>query len=692
LYFFGHGHDYKVALKEFTMLSGRIPLPPRYAFGVYYSRYWAYNDIGEMEIVDNYEQRGIPLDVLVTDMDWHITFYKEAREGKKDLAGQSIGWTGFTWDNHLFPEPKMFLDWCKSQGLHNTLNLHPASGIQPWEEKFVEMAQAMGITPSNNTYVPFKPTDKKFVTNWFKIVLGEREQEGIDFWWLDWQQGEDWIKVVGVNPTFWLNYIFFTNPYHWNGTAPKLTRPFLMHRWGGLGNHRYQIGFSGDVVPSWNSLKFQVYFTICATNVGFGYWSHDIGGFVRPSPPELFTRWIQWGAFSPIFKTHCNKNGDNFRRIWLYPPANYPIMRSFMRLRLALVPYIYTQAYSAYDTGLSILRGMYYDYPEDPEAYAFMDSQYMFGESLLVAPITEAIDNTTGMVEKKIWIPEGSYVSWISGEVVKGPQIVQRHFTLHEMPLFAKAGAIIPMRTDDFSPLGSAQEIPTSLKLMTFLGGIAMSGSGSLYEDDGNTVQYMMGKSSMQRFTLSTSNNVLTFTISETSNPSALGLTMRSYQICLFGSWPASVVSVDDTGAQYTPLRGPVYKPNTWTYDGSSLTTIITTDALDLSKQHTVKVTFTSAPVSTLLQSNFVGMTKRFVQVKQLLDDQWGIKTVFQEDYFALLNATEIGQRNSYLPARTEQNLKLFSAYSSNAITEVENLSNLEASVKQQILAMLQNP
>jgi hypothetical protein len=85
-------------------------------------------------------------------------------------------------------------------------------------------------------------------------------------------------------------------------------------------------------------------------------------------------------------------------------------------------------------------------------------------------------------------------------------------------------------------------------------------------------------------------------------------------------------------------------------------------------------------------------MTKRFVQVKQLLDDQWGIKTVFQEDYFALLNATEIGQRNSYLPARTEQNLKLFSAYSSNAITEVENLSNLEASVKQQILAMLQNP
>lgn len=236
LYFFGHGHDYKNALLDFTKISGNIPLPPRYAFGVLYSRYWAYSDAEEMEIVREYERHGLPLDVLVTDMDWHITYYN----GKRDQAGQQMGWTGFTWDKHLFPGPSAFLQWCKSRGLKNTLNLHPASGIQPWEEKYAEMAKAMGIDPSSQKYVPFDPINKTFVTNWNSIVLGEREQEGIDYWWLDWQQGEDWIKVAGVNPTFWLNYIFFTNPNHWNRSGAQ-QRGMLMHRWGGLGNHRYQV-------------------------------------------------------------------------------------------------------------------------------------------------------------------------------------------------------------------------------------------------------------------------------------------------------------------------------------------------------------------------------------------------------------------------------------------------------------------
>ena len=236
LYFFGHGHKYRQALTEFTMLAGKIALPPRFAFGVFYSRYWAYSDIEQMEIVRQYQDHNLPLDVLVTDMDWHITYYN----GSRDQAGEQMGWTGFTWDKHLFPNAKGFLSWCKARGLKNTLNLHPASGIQPWEEKYKEMAHAMGIDPATQKYVPFDPVNKTFVTNWNQIVLGEREEEGIDFWWLDWQQGEDWIKVAGVNPTFWLNYIFFTNPYHWNRAGAD-NRGMLLHRWGGLGNHRYQV-------------------------------------------------------------------------------------------------------------------------------------------------------------------------------------------------------------------------------------------------------------------------------------------------------------------------------------------------------------------------------------------------------------------------------------------------------------------
>ena len=128
LYLFGHGHAYVQALYEFTRLAGAIPLPPRYMFGVFFSRYWAYAEYDERQIITEYLQHDVPLDVLVTDMDWHITFYKLARNGTKDQAGQNIGWNGFTFDTHLFPNHQKFFQWCKQLGLKNTLNVHPTSG------------------------------------------------------------------------------------------------------------------------------------------------------------------------------------------------------------------------------------------------------------------------------------------------------------------------------------------------------------------------------------------------------------------------------------------------------------------------------------------------------------------------------------------------------------------------------------
>jgi alpha-glucosidase len=125
LYIFGHGHNYHQALYEFTRLSGAIPLPPRYMFGIFFSRYWAYAEYEEREIITEYIEHDIPLDVFVTDMDWHITFYKNHT---KDQAGQPMGSTGFTFNEHLFPNHQKFLQWCKEFGLKNTLNLHPASG------------------------------------------------------------------------------------------------------------------------------------------------------------------------------------------------------------------------------------------------------------------------------------------------------------------------------------------------------------------------------------------------------------------------------------------------------------------------------------------------------------------------------------------------------------------------------------
>jgi alpha-glucosidase len=383
-------------------------------------------------------------------------------------------------------------------------------GIQPWEEKYKDMAQAMGIDPSTGHYVPFNVTDKRYVTSWFNIVLHPLRDAGIDLWWLDWGPGEQgWTNnISNANPTFWLNYIFYTDPYFGNN------RPVLLHRWGGLGNHRYQVGFSGDVIPSWDTLSFQPRFTATAANVGHGFWSHDLGGFVTEPSPELYTRWLQWGTFSPIFRTHCNKNVNNNRRLWVFPWPYQNNLARFSRLRQALIPYLYTAARRTYDTGLSVVLPLYYLYPEHDEAYTHLN-QYFFGENIFVSPISQPINNSTGLVENwPIWFPpDFQWVNFFTGDL---SSTSTKSFTLDEMPVYAKVGSIIPLLPEPRSArdrIGRAQQIPQSLLLYTLIGG-SSKGNGYIYEDDGISKDYQQSSSSttaVTRFEYTVSGNTLQF-------------------------------------------------------------------------------------------------------------------------------------------------------------------------------------
>ena len=249
LYFFGYRHDYRKALGEFVSVAGRIPLPPRFAFGAWWSRYWDYTDQELDELVQGFRENDVPLDVLVIDMGWHISQDQLQAAGEKDQSGHDLGWTGYTWNKELFPNPDYFLKNLHAEGLKATLNLHPASGIEPWEKAYPDMAKAMGIDPATKKYVPFDITNQKFATNYMDLVHHPLEKQGIDFWWLDWQQ-EQKTQMPGVMPTWWLNYVHFTDQER------EGKRPLLFHRWGGLGNHRYQIGFSGDTFSVWDSLAF----------------------------------------------------------------------------------------------------------------------------------------------------------------------------------------------------------------------------------------------------------------------------------------------------------------------------------------------------------------------------------------------------------------------------------------------------
>ncbi len=386
-------------------------------------------------------------------------------------------------------------------------------GIQPWEEKYKEMAQAMGIDPSTGHYVPFNVTDTKYILAWTSIVLHPLQDAGIDLWWLDWQQGEghNWTNNIPyTNPTFWLNYIFFTDHYFGQN------RPALLHRWGGLGNHRYQVGFSGDVIPSWDTLSFQPRFTATAANVGYGFWSHDLGGHMLPPDPELYTRWLQWGAFSPIFRTHCTKNATNDRRLWTYPWTYQDNLARFTRLRQSLIPYLYTAARRTYDTGLSVVLPFYYLYPENDEAYSY-SNQYFFGQSIFVSPISQPIDNATGLVENwPLWFPpDTQWVNFFTGDLPV-TSAASESFTLDEVPAYAQVGSIIPLLTEPKSSrdrIGRAQQIPQSLLLYTLVGG-SSRGRGYIYEDDGKTIAYQdpsRSGTAITRFDYTVSDNNLQF-------------------------------------------------------------------------------------------------------------------------------------------------------------------------------------
>ncbi len=634
-YFFGYGHDYRGALYDFTRVAGKIPLPPRFAFGAWWSRYWSYTDQEFNGLIGEFHAHQVPLDVLVIDMDWHPTFSELAGNDKQDASGHKLGWTGYTWNKLLFPDPDLFLAGVHAEGLKATVNLHPASGVQPWEERYPQMARAMGIDPATKQYVPFDITDKKFAANYMNIMLHPLERQGIDFFWLDWQQ-EQTTKVPNLNPTWWLNYVFFTDQER------EGKRALLFHRWGGLGNHRYEIGFSGDTVSVWDSLAFQPYFTATAANVGYAYWSHDIGGHMPGIiEPELYLRWIQWGIFSPILRTHTTKNPGAERRIWAYPEPYADLMRQAFVRRYAMEPYIYTEARRTYDTGAAFLHPLYYDWPEAPEAYS-AKGEYMFGDSILAAPVTEPVASDSQLAKSSIWLPEGDWIEWDSGAKFRGPVTLNRGFSIGEIPIYVKAGGIIPMQP----PMSYTGEKPVDPLILTVLP--LKEGEAStyrLYEDAGNTPGYQHGECGWTpiRAALNAQGTVFTLTVAPAEGHYKGMPGSRAYEVRLAGSWPPSSVSVNGEPLAYLKRMGAAG----WRFDGNTLSTIITTRSLPVADAATITVKIKPELArNRAMLDGFAGKMARLRETYDILNGLW--PQGWSPD--PLIDAMQTGDRIGYHP------------------------------------------
>ena len=472
IYFLCYGRDYLGTLDAFYQLTGKTPMLPRYALGNWWSRFYKYTQKTYLRLLERFREENIPISVGVLDMDWHYVDI-DPKYGK--------GWTGYTWNREWFPDPEAMMKEIHDSGMHFSLNVHPADGVKPCEEMYVPMAKELGVDYEHEIPIPFDVTSPDFMKAYFKYLHHPNEDKGVDFWWIDWQQGDN-SKVPGYDPLWMLNH------YHYVDNARKGVRPMDFSRYAGLGSHRYPIGFSGSTFITWESLDYQPYFTANASNVGYGWWSHDIGGHRNGyRDDELTTRWVQFGVFSPIMRLHSSDEVFTGKEPWKFCADSERVMRRFLKLRHQLIPYTYTMNHRFHAENIPLICPLYYLHPDAGEAYD-RRNEYYFGSELIVSPITCHTDPETRTGTVKTWLPEGQWTDVFTGVRYRGSRTITMHRDIDTIPVLARAGGIVPLQS--IEEISSRTDNPKHLEVCVFCGA---DGSFDLYEDDGISFDYESG-------------------------------------------------------------------------------------------------------------------------------------------------------------------------------------------------------
>lgn len=478
LYLFGYGQDYRAALRDFFALTGPTPLVPRALLGNWWSRYHAYCEDEYLALMDRFEAERLPFSVAVIDMDWHWV-------GIDPTIGN--GWTGYTWNTDLFPDPARFLNALHERGMEVTLNLHPAAGVRRHEAAYPAMAEALGLDPAAGDPIPFNIGDRDFTAAYLEHAHHPLEDEGVDFWWLDWQQGGV-TDIPGLDPLWMLNHVHYldsgrerTRALPDGTTETYRRRPVTFSRFADASSHRTPVGFSGDTVTTWDSLRYQPEFTATAANIGYYWWSNDIGGHMfGEKDDEMAARWVQLGCFSPVNRLHSTNSVFNSKEPWRYSRDARATMNAHLRLRHRLVPYLYTLARRAHSEGIAPVRPMYHDLPWQRGAYEHR-TQFLFGE-LVVVPVVHPTSPVSRLARESAWLPQGTWFDLPTGRrYTVAPEAGRTLSLLRPLecaPVLARAGAVV-VTAEDLSEAAGTN--PRHLGIILVPGA---DGSFTLEEDD----------------------------------------------------------------------------------------------------------------------------------------------------------------------------------------------------------------
>lgn len=475
-FYFIFGPSLDRVIAGYRWLTGDAPMLPRSAFGYWQSkeRYASQEEI--VSVVKEFRNKGIPIDIIVQD--WRYW-------GK-------YGWNAFKFDEEYYPDPAKMVKYLHDLGVKLAISIWPMFGE---ETEIYRKAVELGYNIPETGLVNFF---KEEAGKWFWERIKETFFDiGVDAWWLDATEPEikplliytTWQRELKIDDNRMLKHLnayplLETKAVYEGQRRDSNKRVLILTRSGFSGIQRYGVvNWSGDITGDWTTFRSQIWAGLNYCLSGPPYWTTDIGGFFSGNPDtesfrELFIRWFQWGVFCPIFRVH----GTYFpKEPWRFGPQAEEILVKYIRLRYRLLPYIYSLAWRVHSEGYTVMRHLAMDFPDDREALE-IDDEFMFGPHVLVAPVT-----TPSTWEREVYLPRGLWYDFWTGKLHCGGRYVTAHSPLDTIPLFVKAGAILPLAPPSVK---SAVEKFNEIELRVYPGA---DGCFTLYDDDGETYDYEKG-------------------------------------------------------------------------------------------------------------------------------------------------------------------------------------------------------
>lgn len=499
-YVFLYRKDFGFCLRDYFRLTGKPAMIPRYALGIWWNKDYPYQ-LEELEnLIWEFNSREMPLSVILMSRYWHILY-----EGT---------YSGFTFNYDLINNPKQLIDLLHEKKIKIGLNVDPSGGIHPDELAYERFKAASEYTEGG--IIPFNVFNKNMLTAYLDELIKPLNDLGIDFYWIDYYNPKDLLTLRALNH------------YHFNDYKQNTNRRgMILSRNGLMAAHRYPVLYSGYTKVSWNNLNLVPEVNLTSSNIGISWWSHDIGGFKDGiEDSELYMRFVQLGVYSPILRLSSGESHYYKREPWLWDAKTLSIVKRYLRLRHQLIPYIYTESYKYYKTGLPLIQPIYYKYPEiyDEPLYK---NEYYFGSELFVAPITGKKNLLMDRTVTRIFLPNGIWYDFKTGKKFVGGRRYVSFFKDEDYPVFAKQGTIIPMARLDLDDLNNV-EAPKRMEIQIFPG---KSNTYKLYEDDGISSLFEQGFYLITDIDYNYQANNFTAIIRPTEGKSGLIPEKRNYRI-----------------------------------------------------------------------------------------------------------------------------------------------------------------